>query len=153
MGWSRARTDARVDELLKMVGLEPSEFRPRMPAELSGGQQQRVGLARALAASPRVVLMDEPFGALDPVTRSDLRREVVKIQRLLRLTTIMVTHDVVEALLLADEIVVLDDGRIVQRGSPQELWTHPVGGFVERLLSAPREDLHTLEQLLEGTRP
>ena len=150
LGWPRGRTDKRVEELLTMVGLDPALFGRRMPAELSGGQQQRVGLARALAANPRTLLMDEPFGALDPVTRADLRREVAQIQRRLRLTTIMVTHDVVEAMLLADIIVVLDRGRVVQLGTPKDLWTNPVRGFVERLLAAPREDMRRLEQLLNG---
>jgi osmoprotectant transport system ATP-binding protein len=133
-----------------MVGLEPERFRERMPAELSGGQQQRVGVARALAASPRVMLMDEPFGALDPVTRADLRREVADIQRRMRLTTIMVTHDVTEALLVADEIVVLDRGAVVQRGTPRELWTKPANDFVARLFATPREDMSELDQLFRG---
>jgi osmoprotectant transport system ATP-binding protein len=150
LGWSRARIAERVNELLTMVGLEAAEFRRRMPSELSGGQQQRVGVARALAANPRVLLMDEPFGALDPVTRADLRREVAQIQRQLGLTTIMVTHDVVEALLLADEVVVLDQGVLIQRGTPRELAAAPKSDFVARLLSASRQDLEKLDVLLHG---
>lgn len=149
LGWSASRIAERVSELLNQVGLEPAEYRERMPAELSGGQQQRVGLARALAARPRVLLMDEPFGALDPVTRADLRREVVSLQRRLGLTTIMVTHDVLEALLLADDIVVLEDGRVAQRGSPHELWNDARTAFVERLFARPREDLQELERLFQ----
>jgi osmoprotectant transport system ATP-binding protein len=133
-----------------MVGLPPDEFAHRLPGELSGGQQQRVGVARALAASPKVLLMDEPFGALDPVTRADLRREVARLQRLLRVTTVMVTHDVSEALLLADEIVVLDQGLVVQRGTPHELWTNPRDEFVARLLRTPRQDIEELERVLHG---
>jgi osmoprotectant transport system ATP-binding protein len=149
-GWSRQRTSERVSELLLMVGLAPDEYAQRLPTELSGGQQQRVGVARALAASPKVLLMDEPFGALDPITRADLRREVKSLQRLMSVTTVMVTHDVVEALLLADEIVVLDHGVIVQRGTPHELWTAPRTEFVTRLLEAPREDMAELERLFRG---
>ena len=152
-GWSRPRTQERVCELLRLVGLPPEDCAQRMPGELSGGQQQRVGLARALAVGPRVLLMDEPFGALDPVTRGDLRREVARLQRTMRVTTVMVTHDVTEALLLADEIVVLDHGAIVRRGAPHELWNDPGNDFVARLLEAPREDMAELEQKLHGAQP
>jgi len=152
-GWPAARSAERTQELLNLVELPPSEFGERMPAELSGGQQQRVAVARALAAKPRVLLMDEPFGALDPVTRAGLRRRVAKIQRRLGLTTVMVTHDVLEALLLADQIVVMDRGRIVQRGTPRELWTSPATSFVERLLMTSREDFQELERIFGATSP
>jgi osmoprotectant transport system ATP-binding protein len=151
-GWSRGRANDRTAELLRLVGLSPDDFAQRLPAELSGGQQQRVGVARALAANPKVLLMDEPFGALDPVTRGDLRREVARLQRLLHITTVMVTHDVTEALLLADEIVVLDHGLVVQRGTPRELWRNPCSDFVARLLESPREDMAELERVLYGAR-
>jgi osmoprotectant transport system ATP-binding protein len=150
LGWPEARSAERSAELLNLVGLPPAEFSERMPAELSGGQQQRVGLARALAAGPRVLLMDEPFGALDQVTRAGLRREVAKIQRRLGLTTMMVTHDVIEALLLADQVVVMDHGRIVQRGTPGELWRKPESDFVERLFATSRDDFRELERLFGG---
>lgn len=149
-GWEAGRVRARVDELLDLVGLEPPTFRERMPAELSGGQQQRVGVARALAAEPSVLLMDEPFGALDPLTRVELRREVGAIHGRLGLTTLMVTHDVVEALLLADCIVVLDQGRVVQRGSPVELLSAPANDFVAKLLSSPRDELEKLESMYDA---
>ncbi len=144
------RVEQRVDELLKLMKLEPARFRERLPSELSGGQQQRVGLARALAGSPRLLLMDEPFGALDAVTRADLRREVASIHRELGLTTLLVTHDVVEALLLADEVIVLDHGRLVQQGTPADLVRAPADDFVAQLMAAPSHDLRKLERVLGG---
>ena len=148
-GWSPARTRERVDELLELVGLEPDLYRARMPNELSGGQQQRVGVARALAAKPRVLLMDEPFGALDPLTRVELRREVGALHRRLGLTTLMVTHDVVEALLLADRIVILDDGRIAQAGAPADVVARPASDFVRQTLSSPKVEIDKLEDLFQ----
>lgn len=118
--WSRERTSARVRELLSLVGLEHSEFANRKPRELSGGQRQRVGVARALAADPPILLMDEPFGALDPVTRAELQREFRDLAKRLGKTIVFVTHDLREALLLASRIVLLDAGRIVAVAAPQE---------------------------------
>src|SRR5262249_35040321 len=120
LGWPAPRTEARVDELLELVHLPPAEYRSRRPAQLSGGQQQRVGFARALAAGPSVMLLDEPFGALDPITRDGLREEFVLLQRRLGLTAVMVTHDVTEALLCADLIAVMSTGRLAQLGTPAE---------------------------------
>lgn len=111
--WPTARIDARVDELLTMVGLEPQEFRDRWPDQLSGGQRQRVGLARALAADPSVLLMDEPFGAIDAITKSELHAEFTRVQASLRRAVVLVTHDMSEAFALADRIAVLHDGQIV----------------------------------------
>ena len=128
--WPRARIESRVDELLTLLALDPALFRTRYPHQLSGGQQQRVGVARALAADPELLLMDEPFGALDPVTRSAMQQEIQRIHRLLGRTIVLVTHDVDEALLLADRLVVMDSGRVVQQGTPAELLTRPATAFV-----------------------
>lgn len=127
--WSRAKRDARIDELMALLGLE-SSLRDRFPHQLSGGQQQRVGVARALAADPEVLLMDEPFGALDPVTRSALQQEMVRIHRLLGRTIVLVTHDIDEALQLADHLVLMDGGNVVQQGTPLEMLTTPQNDFV-----------------------
>jgi osmoprotectant transport system ATP-binding protein len=118
--WDASCTTARVQEMLQLVGLDPSEFAHRRPRELSGGQRQRVGVARALAADPPILLMDEPFGALDPVTRAELQREFSTLARRLGKTIVFVTHDLREALLLASHIVLLESGRIVASASPQE---------------------------------
>ena len=117
--WENARIAARVEELLQLVGLDPTEFAKRLPRELSGGQRQRVGVARALAANPPILLMDEPFGALDPVTRTEMKREFSALARRLRKTIVFVTHDLREALYLASRIILLETGHIVASGSPQ----------------------------------
>lgn len=135
-GWTRARLDERVEELLTLVGLAPAEYRKRFPRELSGGQQQRVGLARALATDPGILLMDEPFGALDDITRTHMQDELLRIQRNVRKTILFVTHDMDEAFKLGDEIAVLKDGRLVQLGTPVDLLTHPVDDFVSQLVGA-----------------
>ena len=127
--WSRAKIADRVDELMSLLGLEPA-LRDRYPHQLSGGQQQRVGVARALAANPQVLLMDEPFGALDPVTRGALQAEMTRIHRILGRTIVLVTHDIDEALRLADHLVLMDHGEVVQQGSPLELLTWPKNDFV-----------------------
>jgi osmoprotectant transport system ATP-binding protein len=126
-GWPAERRSARVRELLSLVGLEPAEFESRWPDELSGGQRQRVGVARALAADPPVLLMDEPFGALDPITRVELQREFRQIQERVRKTTVLVTHDIREAFVLADRVGVLDAGTLVAYDAPEALRTstHP----------------------------
>jgi osmoprotectant transport system ATP-binding protein len=120
LGWPSARITDRVDEMLRLVGLAPSEFRNRHPRELSGGQRQRVGVARALAADPPILLMDEPFGALDPVTRAELQREFSALAHRLGKTILFVTHDVREALLLASRIILLQAGRVVASAPPKE---------------------------------
>ena len=119
-GWPRRKIETRVTELLRLVGLDPQEFGGRRPRELSGGQRQRVGVARALAADPPILLMDEPFGALDPVTRAELQREFAALARQLRKTIVFVTHDLREALLLASRIVLLQSGRIVANARREE---------------------------------
>ena len=149
LGWPKERTAARVDELLELVELDPSEFRGRRPAELSGGQAQRVGLARALAAEPELVLLDEPFAALDPLTRDRLQQAFRRIRSELGLTGVFVTHDMAEALLLADRIAVLAGGRLVQVGTPAELARSPADGYVAELMEAPARQARALE----GLRP
>ena len=133
--WDQHRIDARTDTLLEMVGLQPAVFRTRYPSQLSGGQQQRVGLARALAADPDVLLMDEPFGAIDAITRASLQKELLQLQRRLKKTILFVTHDVDEALLLADKIVVLREGKVVQYDEPCDLLNQPADDFVRELLN------------------
>ena len=129
--WSRARIDDRIDELMALLGLEP-DLRERYPHQLSGGQQQRVGVARALAADPQVLLMDEPFGALDPVTRGALQQEVTRIHRLQGRTIVLVTHDIDEALRLAEHLVLMDHGEVVQQGNPLTMLTRPANDFVRQ---------------------
>jgi len=150
LGWDAARVRARVDELLELVDLPPDRYRDRVPAALSGGQQQRVGLARALAASPEVLLMDEPFGALDPLTRDLLQERFQEIRHRLGITTLFVTHDVAEALRLGDRIAVLDVGRLVQLGTPRELLLAPASEAVARLMDTPRRQAEQLEALLRA---
>lgn len=134
LGWNAERISQRVDELLTLFAMEPAQYRQRMPHQLSGGQQQRVGVARALAADPDVLLMDEPFGALDPVTRASLQLELKRIHRVSGKTIVLVTHDIDEALLLATRIVLLQQGSIVQAGTPLELLQHPSNDFVADFL-------------------
>ena len=153
LGWSRADIAGRVDELLELVGLAPAEFRDRVPRELSGGEQQRVGVARALAARPRIMLMDEPFGALDPLTRDSLQDEYVRIHRSLVLTTVMVTHDMTEALLLADRIAVMRSGRVLKLGTPHQLLTEPSDPYVEALMQTPKRQAERLEALASNAEP
>jgi osmoprotectant transport system ATP-binding protein len=139
LGWERERIAARVDELLTLVRLPAEQFRSRFPGQLSGGQQQRVGFARALAAGPQVMLLDEPFGALDPVTRDELRNDFLSLRRRLELTAVMVTHDMTEALLSADRIAVMNDGAIIQTGTPAEIRSSDnlvVLGFINAKLSS-----------------
>ncbi len=136
LGWSRADAAARVDELLLLVGLDPARYRGRHPRELSGGEAQRVGVARAIAARPRALLMDEPFGAVDAIVRAGLQRELARIVRELGTTTLFVTHDVEEALGLADRIVVLREGRLEQVATPLELLENPATPYVKDLVHA-----------------
>jgi osmoprotectant transport system ATP-binding protein len=150
LGWEAGRTRRRVDELLRMVHLDPAIYRDRMPRELSGGQMQRVGFARALAAEPSVVLLDEPFGALDPITRDRLRGEFKQIQEQVGFAAVLVTHDMGEALLLADRIVVLRQGRTVQIGSPRELLMRPEGDYVAELMETSRRQAERLGAIASG---
>jgi osmoprotectant transport system ATP-binding protein len=146
-GWERSRIASRVDEVLELVELTP-DVRNRRPAALSGGQEQRVGVARALAASPRVMLLDEPFGALDPLTRDRLQQSLLGIRRQLGLTAIFVTHDMAEALLMGDRIAVMHGGRLVQIGTPSELLRAPADDYVRRLMETPTRQARVVDRLL-----
>jgi osmoprotectant transport system ATP-binding protein len=150
LGWPRADIAARVAELFALVDL-PGDFGARPPAALSGGQRQRVGIARARAARPDLMQMDEPFGALDPVLREALGREYRRIHDDLGLTTLMVTHDVVEAVLLADRILVLREGRVVADGTPRTLLTASQDAEVRTLMDLPRRQAARVEALIDGT--
>jgi osmoprotectant transport system ATP-binding protein len=137
LGWSKERIAARVDELLELVSLDPATYRDRFPRELSGGQQQRVGVARALAADPPVLLMDEPFGAVDPITRQRLQDELIRIQEEVQKTMVIVTHDFDEAVKLGDWIVVFEEGaRIVQYDTPERILAEPANEFVENFIGS-----------------
>jgi osmoprotectant transport system ATP-binding protein len=130
LGWARARIDDRVTELLELLRLDPPVYRDKYPHQLSGGEQQRVGVARALAADPDLLLMDEPFAAVDPITRDALQGEIVRIHRATRKTIVFVTHDIEEALRLATVIAMLDSGRLAQSGTPLEILENPASDFV-----------------------
>jgi osmoprotectant transport system ATP-binding protein len=149
VGWDAARIRGRVGEVLELVEIEPV-LRHRSPAELSGGQQQRVGVARALSAQPKLMLLDEPFGALDPLTRDRLQQSFLDVRKRLGLTAVFVTHDMAEALLLGDRIAVMNEGRLVQVGTPRELLAAPADEYVERLLDTPRRQARAFDALLGG---
>ncbi|MEO1207956.1 MAG: ABC transporter ATP-binding protein [Cyanobacteria bacterium J06638_20] len=134
--WPPPKIQARVDELLHLVQLQPGDYRDRYPAQLSGGQQQRVGIARALAGEPEYMLMDEPFGAIDAITRRDLQTEILRLQQQLQKTILFVSHDVEEALRLGDRILIMREGTIAQFDTPLKLLTQPVDNFVHTLLGA-----------------
>jgi osmoprotectant transport system ATP-binding protein len=151
LGWPPARIRDTVHEKLAMVHLNPKEYGPRYPSSLSGGQKQRIGIARALAANPDILLMDEPFGALDTVLREELQDEFQEIFRQLRKTIVFVTHDMHEAVHLADRIVVLKAGQICQEGSPQDIVLRPKEEFVIRLLGRRRKDLENYVQTCART--
>jgi len=139
LGWERARITARVDELLRLVRLEPTHYRERLPRELSGGEAQRVGVARALAGEPALLLMDEPFGAVDAIVRASLQDELRTIHRELGTTIVFVTHDVDEALRLADRIVVMNAGTIAQAGAPHDVLSAPASDTVRNLIGIDAE--------------
>ncbi len=148
-GQTGAELDMRVRELLELVHLSPREYGHRLPKELSGGQRQRVGFARALAANARLMLLDEPFGALDPVTRDALQTEFQLLQKSLGFTAVMVTHDMAEALLLADRVAVMREGRLIRLGTPRQLLCDPRDEYVAALLATPRrhgELIHLMTQ-------
>ncbi|MGB5854176.1 MAG: ABC transporter ATP-binding protein [Oceanisphaera sp.] len=144
LGWKKADIDARVVELLTLFKLDAATFAGKYPHQLSGGEQQRVGVARALAAKPELLLMDEPFGALDPLTRELLQDELLKIQQLLEITIIMVTHDLEEAIKMADVIAVMDKGELLQLDTPEVLLRHPKAGFVQELVGGTERPLRLL---------
>ncbi|MQT13539.1 ABC transporter ATP-binding protein [Segnochrobactrum spirostomi] len=152
LGWPEAKIRDRVEELLTLVGLDPALYRDRYGHELSGGQQQRVGVARALAADPDVLLMDEPFGALDPVTREGLQAEVARIHKATGKTIVIVTHDVDEAITLASHIALMEAGRVVQHGTPRDILAAPASPFVANFVGGAKAGLRLLKIETVGER-
>ena len=138
--WKKEKINTRIDELLNMVGLEPKKYRKRNPSELSGGEAQRVGIARALAADPKIILMDEPFSALDPITRASLQEDVKKLQKQIHKTIVFVTHDIEEAFLLGDKICIIQDGELIQSGTKQEIISNPQNDFVRRFITVKNKE-------------
>jgi len=155
LGWDKPRIAARVDELMTLFQLDPVEFRDRLPNELSGGQQQRVGVARALAAEPNILLMDEPYGALDPVIRAKAQDDLLAIQRRFKTTIVLVTHDMEEAIHLGSRIAVMDKGRLLQCDTPQEIIANPATPFVAELIGTAERPfrLLSLERLADHVEP
>jgi osmoprotectant transport system ATP-binding protein len=141
-GWKEKDYCKRVDELLEMVGLDPNVYKKRYPAELSGGQQQRIGVIRALAANPSIILMDEPFSALDPISREQLQDELIKIQMEIRKTILFVTHDMDEALKLADKIGFMHEGKLIQLDTPEAILNRPANDFVRDFIGEKRLKKH-----------
>jgi len=139
LGWDKPKISSRVDELLELIGLDPKDIRPRYPAQLSGGQRQRIGVARALAADPPLMLMDEPFGAIDPINRSRLQDEFLRLQELVRKTVVFVTHDIDEAIKMGDRIAILrQGGHLAQYDTPAEILMNPADEFVAEFVGADR---------------
>lgn len=134
--WDKKRISARVDELLNLVSLSPEIYRKRHPRQLSGGQQQRVGIARAMAADPSVMLMDEPFGAIDAITRESLQNELIRFQKTMKKTILFVTHDIHEAFKLGDKVIIMDDGELQQFDTPNTIMLRPTNDFVKKLVSS-----------------
>ncbi|WKA56997.1 ABC transporter ATP-binding protein [Planococcus shenhongbingii] len=153
LGWSKKDKRERFAYLMKLIGLDAEEYRKRFPYELSGGQQQRIGVVRALAADPPVMLMDEPFGALDPIIREKIQDEFLQIQREVKKTILFVSHDIDEAIKMADKIVLLRNGEIMQYATPSEMLTHPKNEFVSQFFGQDRAikslSLHTVKDLQE----
>ncbi|HEV3183739.1 MAG TPA: ATP-binding cassette domain-containing protein [Xanthobacteraceae bacterium] len=153
LGWARQRQTARVEALIDLVRLERGQ-RERYPHQLSGGERQRVGVARAIAAEPRIVLMDEPFGALDPINRDAISHDYRRLHDELGLTTVMITHDMLEAVLLADRIGVMQAGRLIAEGTPRALMTGAHGDYVNELMATPRRQAERLSALTDrGAAP
>ncbi|SFL43334.1 osmoprotectant transport system ATP-binding protein [Paenibacillus sp. 1_12] len=144
--WDRDRINKRVDELLRLVNLDPETYRSRYPSELSGGQQQRIGIIRALAAEPELILLDEPFSALDPISREQLQDELVRLQQELKQTIVFVTHDMDEALKIADTIVLMKEGEVVQMGRPEQILRHPSNDFVKSFIGEKRLQVETPDE-------
>lgn len=152
LGWSADDIRARVDELLRIVELDPDIMRDRLPAALSGGEQQRVGVARALAARPKLMLLDEPFGALDPLTRDRLQESFRRIRAQVGFTAVFVTHDMTEALMLADQIAVMMHGRLLQIGQPADVLQAPATEEVARMVETPMRHARIVDELLSGAK-
>jgi osmoprotectant transport system ATP-binding protein len=155
LGWRRPRVRDRVTELLELLRLDPASYRGKYPHQLSGGEQQRIGVARALAGDPELLLMDEPFAAVDPVTRAALQEEIARIQQATRKTVLFVTHDIEEALRLASVIAILDRGRLVQWGTPLDILERPAGAFVAAFVGGEAKGLKLLglRRIAERLRP
>lgn len=157
LGWDESRIRARVDELLKLVGLDPNLYRDNYPRQLSGGQQQRVGVARALGADPPIMLMDEPFGAIDPITREVLQDEFLQIQERVGKTIVFVTHDIDEAIKMGDRIAILREGKVVQFDTPDTILAHPANRFVRNFVGTDRQlkrlGLVRIRDLMERNPP
>lgn len=147
LNWSENKIQSRLEELFDLIALPMQDFKDRLPRELSGGQQQRIGLARALAFNPRILLMDEPLGALDPITRDVIQQDIIKIQKRLGLTVVMVTHDMTEALLMGDRIAVMLQGKIVQLGTGRELLKNAKNDYVKALMDTPSRHADIVEDL------
>jgi len=148
-GWPKAERKKRAEQLLELVGMDSDEFIDKYPSELSGGQCQRVGVARALGADPPILLMDEPFGAIDPITRVRLQDEFLKIQQEIKKTIIFVTHDIFEAIKMGDKIVLMNEGRLVQYDTPTNLLYRPKNEFVENFVGADRAIKKALEEIAQ----
>lgn len=151
--WGANRINSRVDELLHLIGLDPAQYRSKYPLQLSGGERQRVGVARALGADPSILLMDEPFGAIDPITRKRLQDEFLMIQKKIHKTVVFVTHDIQEAIKMGNKIAILDRGNLIQYGTPKEILEQPANSFVEEFMGTDRNmkwlQLIFVEELLE----
>ncbi len=148
--WKESDIDKRTTELMTMVGLDPDTYKNRKPAELSGGQQQRVGVIRALAADPPVILMDEPFSALDPITRESLQDDLIALQREIKKTIVFVTHDIKEAMKLGDRICLFNEGRVEQIGTPDEFLSAPKNDFVKEFIGYQQEEKATVGEFVSG---
>ncbi|MEM8779253.1 MAG: ABC transporter ATP-binding protein [Cyanobacteria bacterium P01_G01_bin.49] len=153
LGWKKKKINQRTHELLDLVGLSPRQFSPRYPHELSGGQQQRVGIARALAADPPIILLDEPFGALDQITRRQIQGEFKQLESLLHKTVVLVTHDIFEAVTLCDRLCLMDKGKVQQLGTPKELIFHPKTEFVRSFFQGNQFQLELLVTSLQEILP
>ncbi len=151
-GWNAGRIAERVNELLEMMGLESDAFGDRYPAQLSGGQKQRIGVARSLAADPPIILMDEPFGALDPITREQLQNEFLELETEIRKTIVFVTHDIFEAVKMGDRVAILDEGKLQQVATPHDLVESPANEFVDQFLGQHRFQLALLTRTVETLR-
>ncbi|RKQ34721.1 ABC transporter ATP-binding protein [Oceanobacillus halophilus] len=151
--WSQEKIKHRVTELLEMVGLDPETYRDRKPSELSGGEQQRIGVVRALAADPDIILMDEPFSALDPISREKLQDDMIALQKNIKKTIVFVTHDMQEAIKLADRICLMKDGKMIQLGTPEEIQQNPSSDFVQNFVGLAPQPINKAFNLEEFIQP
>lgn len=156
LGWDEKKINERIDQLMEMLGLDPSEYRKRYPLKLSGGQRQRIGVARALAADPPIILMDEPFGALDPITRENTQKEFLELESKIKKTVVFVTHDLFEAVTMGDRIALMDQGKLLEVSTPQNFVENPPSAFADDFLGKHRFQLSlltkTIAEFLEPTQ-